>query len=281
MSGFARRVLTGTALTLGVAGLLWADGRLPAGWMPYGCALGLGLLVVLELGRMGAVGALRVGPALLCALVACAVFTGRLLTGPTERLAQHHPGLMYAGLVTVAAAACLLGTFVVRPVQGTAGRGRPWALGLALWTLPPLFALVPLGVQFGTRGLVLLVVLSKIGDVFGYFVGRAIGRSHPFPRLSPGKTTAGCVASLAAGAVAGAALLPLLGDGATLLHGALAGAAVNVAAQAGDLAESWVKRRAGVKDSSAWVGPAGGVLDVVDSLLVTVPAGVFLWPSLV
>ena len=63
-----------------------------------------------------------------------------------------------------------------------------------------------------------------------------------------------------------------------LLGGALAGAAINVAAQAGDLFESWVKRRAGVKDASTWFGPSGGMLDLVDSLLFSVPVALWVWP---
>ena len=62
--------------------------------------------------------------------------------------------------------------------------------------------------------------------------------------------------------------------------GLAAGLAINLAAQAGDLYESGVKRRAGVKDSGRLFGPSGGVLDVVDSLLFTVPAALVTWPLL-
>jgi phosphatidate cytidylyltransferase len=60
----------------------------------------------------------------------------------------------------------------------------------------------------------------------------------------------------------------------------VAGLVLNLAAQAGDLLESKVKRSAGVKDSSGWLGPAGGLLDVVDSLLLTVPTALVSWPLL-
>jgi phosphatidate cytidylyltransferase len=60
----------------------------------------------------------------------------------------------------------------------------------------------------------------------------------------------------------------------------IAGATINIAAQAGDLLKSWTKRRAGVKDSSTIFGPAGGLLDQVDSLLLTVPMACVTWPFL-
>ena len=156
----------------------------------------------------------------------------------------------------------------------------PGARGLALWLIPPLFSIVLIDREFGTRGLVALVVLAKVGDNAGYFVGRALGKRRPFPNVSPGKTVAGCVASLVAGIVAGAALLPCtLGtwSPAQAALGGLLGGLINLAAQAGDLSESWVKRRAGVKDSSTLLGPSGGVLDVIDSLLLAAPVALIAW----
>jgi phosphatidate cytidylyltransferase len=137
--------------------------------------------------------------------------------------------------------------------------------------------------DFGAAGLVALIVLSKVGDVAGYYVGNAIGRTHPFSRISPGKTTAGCVGSFVAGAAAGAAcvavgLLPAEPWG--WAGGLLAGGTVNLVSQAGDLLESAVKRWAGVKDSGTVLGPAGGLLDLVDSLLLSVPAAALVWPLL-
>jgi phosphatidate cytidylyltransferase len=155
------------------------------------------------------------------------------------------------------------------------------AAGLALWAIVPLPALTKVWYLFGESGLVALIVLSKIGDTAGYYVGSAIGKHHPFPSISPGKTTAGCVASLVAGTAAGVgvAAAGLVHSSAFgLAGGALAGAVTNLAAQAGDLFESWVKRRAGVKDSSTWFGPSGGMLDLVDSLLFSVPIALWIWP---
>jgi CDP-diglyceride synthetase len=155
------------------------------------------------------------------------------------------------------------------------------AVGLAAWVIAPLPAMTKVWQLFGERGLIALVLLSKIGDIAGYYAGSAFGKHHPFKSISPGKTTEGCVASLVAGIAAGMAvvatgLLPSTSHG--LLGGALAGAVINVAAQAGDLFESWVKRRAGVKDASTWFGPSGGMLDLVDSLLFSVPVALCVWP---
>ena len=147
----------------------------------------------------------------------------------------------------------------------------------------PLLFLLPLRTLGGAGALASFVVLAKVGDIAGYYAGSAIGKRHPFPRLSPGKTVAGCVASLVAGTAVGAILTETgaLGEPEFgILSGLLFGAGVNVAAQAGDLLESWLKRRAGVKDSGAAFGPSGGMLDLVDSFLLAAPLAATLGPAL-
>jgi len=177
------------------------------------------------------------------------------------------------------------GAFLLLALLLSRGRAKPTlCLGLSAWIFAPLPALVLIWSQYGPNGLLAVILLSKIGDIFGYYVGNAIGKSHPFPRTSPGKTTAGCVASLVAGTVAGGlcvgfGLLP--GGWEGVLGGLAAGALVNVASQAGDLLESKLKRAAEVKDSGTWFAAAGGVLDLVDSLLVSVPVALLTWPWLV
>ncbi len=160
---------------------------------------------------------------------------------------------------------------------------RPWrglVFGAAVWSVPPLVSLVLVWDSLGAPGLVSLVVLSKFGDVTGYYGGNAFGRSHPFPKLSPGKTTEGCTASLA-GSLFMAWFLTVVGLLELAVLPALAlGAALNLTAQAGDLLESWFKRRAAIKDSGTLFGPSGGALDVVDSLLLTVPTLLILAPLL-
>ena len=165
-----------------------------------------------------------------------------------------------------------------------AGLGR--RVALILWLAAPLPLLAHLQGHYGFPTLGVCLLLAKIGDVAGYYAGSLLGGrfpQHPFPRVSPGKTSVGCLASLLAATAAGlaAAALGWLPAGRLgLLSGALAGALVNVAAQGGDLLESAAKRRAGVKDSGTLFGPSGGVLDLVDSLLLAVPVAVLVWPLL-
>lgn len=235
----------------------------------------------------------------LWAIVVAAIVHGVLAT--LRPLARWRP---WAQIAVAALAVVWLWSILVRPstppeelylVFAAAGlvalrastQGRPRrtdfliAVGLAAWALVPLPALTKVWYLFSESGLVALIVLSKVGDIAGYYVGSAIGRHHPFPSISPGKTTAGCVASFVAGTLAGVGVVAaglIESSSLGLVGGALGGATINLAAQAGDLLESWVKRRAGVKDAGTWFGPSGGVLDLVDSLLVSVPVALWVWP---
>ncbi len=220
-------------------------------------------------------------PALVAALVfGCWTVLNRVPDESTLDFLPDYSGnlLLEAGVIV---SLTLLASFLKPAAEG---KSSLWlAPALALWTILPLTWLHHVRAEWGMKGLVALILMSKIGDTAGYFTGNAIGKSHPFPKTSPGKTTAGCVASLLAGTAAGGVcvalgLLPEAKLG--VLGGFLCGAVINVAAQAGDLLESRVKRTSGVKDSGTWFGPAGGVLDVTDSLLLTVPVAVLIWPLL-
>jgi len=148
-----------------------------------------------------------------------------------------------------------------------------------LWFVPALASLALFHAELGQAGLISLIVLSKAGDIFGYFGGSLFGKHHPLPRLSPGKTTEGFACSLLGGVGVGAALAHwgvLPGGDVSIGAGALVGAAMNVAAQAGDLLESWVKRGSGVKDSGATFGPSGGFLDLLDSFFFTIPVAIWI-----
>jgi phosphatidate cytidylyltransferase len=280
VSKLAARVLTGASLAVLAGGLLWLAARFSGGWVALAVVTVLALLGGWELDRMGALRGRRLRIGLHRATIVLALAVAADLAAPF-----HVPGILALLLLYVLA---LVASWPLMPRAMTprvpGGNERlPRAqevVPLALWFIPPLFAVVLVARDFGVGGLALLVVLAKIGDNAGYFVGRKLGRRHPFPGISPGKTVAGCVASLVAGLVAGACLLPwAFGDwtAGQVALGALLGGLINLAAQAGDLSESWVKRRAGVKDSSGLVGPSGGVLDVVDSLLLAAPVAHLAW----
>ncbi|MDO5757862.1 MAG: phosphatidate cytidylyltransferase [Rhodobacterales bacterium] len=101
-------------------------------------------------------------------------------------------------------------------------------------------------------------------DVAGYFAGRAIGGPKFWPAISPKKTWSGTVAGWFAGAVMGLGFGLYLGVGTELM---ILSALVAVTGQAGDIWESWIKRRVGVKDSSDLIPGHGGVLDRFDAML--------------
>jgi phosphatidate cytidylyltransferase len=172
---------------------------------------------------------------------------------------------------------------VTIPIVARQPRGLPAllsAVGLVLWLVPPLPALWRIWSTWSTGGLVAFLVCAKIGDTAAYYVGTAVGRHHPFPRISPGKTLEGCIGSFAVGTAAGGAAVAAGFLPGGIAGGLAAGALVNLAAQAGDLLESWIKRRVGVKDSSTWFGPSGGILDQLDSLFLGIPVAVATWPWL-
>jgi phosphatidate cytidylyltransferase len=124
----------------------------------------------------------------------------------------------------------------------------------------------------GERTMLWLLLTVVVTDTGAFFAGRLIGGPRLAPRISPKKTWAGLggavVASFALGLVF-ASFDPSAPPAATL---ALAGASLAVIAQTGDLAESWVKRHFGVKDSSGLIPGHGGILDRVDGLVAAAMA---------
>ncbi len=177
--------------------------------------------------------------------VAVTVF-GALLTGGT---------LAYALFLR----AMPVPTLMLSETGGGAGPAalgpRPWA-GAALVFFP--------------------LALTWVNDSAGYFAGRAWGRRKLIPAVSPGKTVVGAVAGLVATPAAGA-LWAVYVLGAWLsvpfpaVAGALGGLIISVVAQVGDLAESLLKREAGVKDTGRLLPGHGGLLDRFDALFFTIP----------
>ena len=162
-------------------------------------------------------------------------------------------GLGLVGLAIVGAA--ITGGGVWRP----AGVAYAAALGFGLLAL----RFAP---QFGFAAIIVLFATVWASDTGAFVVGRTIGGPKLWPRVSPKKTWAGAVGGLVAAVVAGLIAAAVLG--ARVGTGLVAVVAVlGIAAQAGDLFESWVKRRFGAKDTGRLVPGHGGLMDRVDGLV--------------
>ena len=108
-------------------------------------------------------------------------------------------------------------------------------------------------------------IIVVANDCFAYGVGRLVGGPKLAPRTSPKKTWSGAIGGLAgAGAAGGLAAWGFAGNSPVLL--CLVAIALGVIAQAGDLAESWIKRHVGVKDTSQLIPGHGGLLDRLDGM---------------
>jgi phosphatidate cytidylyltransferase len=119
--------------------------------------------------------------------------------------------------------------------------------------------------------LMFALALSWVGDIAAYYVGRAIGRHRLAPRVSPKKSWEGAAASVAASIVFGWLFLHAMLPQVPVWHAMILAGIGNVAGQVGDLAESAIKRGAGVKDSGTILPGHGGFLDRVDSTLFAMP----------
>ena len=148
------------------------------------------------------------------------------------------------------------------------------------------------GDDYGRTALFWLLFTVWATDTFAYFAGRGIGGPKLAPRLSPNKTWAGLIGGMIGAALVGAitAIWSSLGSALAL---AFVSAVIAAIAQAGDIFESALKRRAGVKDSGKVIPGHGGILDRVDGLVTAAvgaaiistlhgtmgpAAGVLLWP---
>lgn len=121
-----------------------------------------------------------------------------------------------------------------------------------------------------TQGLAAILFLFAIvwaTDIMAYFVGRTLGGPKLAPAISPGKTWSGAIGGAAGGVLAGVAAALVTGYMGVGLA-AIVALVLSVVSQLGDLFESWIKRRHGVKDSSNLIPGHGGVMDRVDGLVV-------------
>lgn len=290
------RLALGPVLIAAVIGGLWLDERLDASPIPEsirflfggradfppGCLIFLALLLILffasrELARIladnGIAGSKRV--------TTSAAYAGLLVCC----LVPHSlDGVTAAALVSSAAVIVLIGSLMFY------SRKRTFE-GVVAAAGGTLLAFVYLGLMLGfiltirrehPAWIVLWVILvTKSSDIGAFFTGITIGRHKLIPWLSPGKTWEGLAGGVVFAALVGAAgawVLERAGvpRGPGVVRGALAGGVFAVVGQAGDLAESLFKRDAGIKDSGRSVPGFGGVLDLLDSILMVAPVAYWM-----
>jgi phosphatidate cytidylyltransferase len=240
------------------------------GWI---FALFVGVMVALMAYEWSRLSEVRFGRAY--AHLAGAVVLGAGL-GATLLTALGQPD---GGLLCVVAAALAAGL-----IAWMRGLAAVWtSIGVALVGLPAVALLwlrsLP---EIGLSALVWLLIVVWATDSAAYLVGRTVGGARLAPSISPGKTWAGLGGGIVGASLASVIVAWVLGS-EQLAHAAALGAGFAIIAQLGDLAESMLKRRAGVKDSGWLIPGHGGVLDRVDGLLLTAPVlslllGLNAWP---
>jgi phosphatidate cytidylyltransferase len=180
---------------------------------------------------------------------------------------QDWAGIAGAGAVVAVLAAAMLQEGPLEQAPRSA------ALATLAWAYAGLLpaAVVSLREGAGWQWVVLLFIVTWANDTFAYFAGRFLGKRKLAPRLSPKKTWegfwGGAVGSVVGGLVVKALFLPRVSVSAVVV--VAAGAAV--LGPLGDLAESMLKRAAGVKDSGRIVPGHGGLLDRIDAVLFVAP----------
>lgn len=245
-------------------------------------------------------------PRILSAIVLLAVGGGAIWAGGTvfALLAVACTGLMMWELARMTRgegydASVLLGLLAAAMLALNLFVPQPWAIPLlllpvlagvivprrdtavfaayALVILATGWALVALRQEAGLLPVLWLLAVVVISDVAGYFAGRILGGPKFWPKVSPKKTWSGTVAGWIGAALVGAAFWAA-GQGSAAL--VWVSPLVAFAGQMGDIAESAIKRRAGVKDSSALIPGHGGLLDRFDALAFAAILTAVLLPAL-
>jgi phosphatidate cytidylyltransferase len=167
------------------------------------------------------------------------------------------------------------------------------SIALTIWVVAYIGLLLAFVVQLrGLRGnapglfaLVSMIMVVKFSDIGAYTFGRIFGKRKIAPILSPGKTLAGVLGGIGTGCAISALFFLVLAPyfaGETHQPTAwwgwlLYGVVLVIAGIVGDLSASMIKRETGSKDSSTWLKGMGGIVDIVDSVLVAAPAAYAFW----
>jgi phosphatidate cytidylyltransferase len=180
--------------------------------------------------------------------------------------------LAASGRPSEALLALLAGALAAGLIAWRLGASPLWiGLGAAYLALPALALIWLRGLpEFGLEIVVWLLAVVWTTDILAYLVGRSVGGPRLAPSISPGKTWSGLCGGVLAAALAGGVTAWAIGS-ERLLQAAGLGGLLAVVSQIGDLIESTLKRRAGVKDSGTLIPGHGGVLDRLDGLILAAP----------
>lgn len=253
-----------------VTGIVGVPLILAAAWWggPWWIGL-LGIIVVLGLSEF-----IRLHPRLSLGARATMTVGALALAIAIARL-QAPAAVVVIGLASVVLLAAVV-THLRAPIGVGAVVWGPWAIvlvGLIYLGLPG-GALVRWRSEAPFAALVWLLATIWMNDIAAYFVGLAAGRHKLAPAISPGKSWEGGISGVLAAtltAALGAAAL-----GLPMWAAVVFGVVTSITSQVGDLFESAMKRRAGVKDSGTLLPGHGGILDRFDGLLVAAPVA-YLW----
>ena len=283
------RLLLGILIVAALVGLCWLDAHaaIPGIWLMPVVVLITVLATREVLDLLSAAGMYP---------VRCVVYLMNILfvgtawsQGQPQAKPPFHSGPIPSITWIMVLAVCLILWAEIRRYQKPGGNLANIAAGVfAISYIGLMLAMVvALRMTAGIGLIAAWIVVVKMGDTGAYTVGRLIGRHKMAPTLSPGKTLEGAVGALVfscLGAwIAFGWLVPLTTP-ETMIPGPwwgwiVFGLTVGAAGMVGDLAESLLKRDVGVKDSSRWMPGFGGVLDMIDSLLLSAPVAWFCWAS--
>ncbi len=206
--------------------------------------------------------------ATMSAAKAWRVMAGAVAFGLVAGVVAAHAGQLSLALVMLVFGAVAAGLFARN--RGQEALDAAYGVLYLGWPAVLLIWLRDVDSPSGLAWTVSAFVIAWASDIMAYLVGSLVGGPKLWPRFSPNKTWSGFIGGLGAGTVAGALLATFLDMGIGPFWGAALGLAAALATMAGDLWESALKRRYGVKDAGKLIPGHGGLLDRVDGLMFAV-----------
>lgn len=272
---FQRAALGPRTLTAAVGIPLLLSALAAGGWWWAGLVVVVGLIAWFEFARLHALD-VRLRAASLP--LSISVF-GVLLIASDRAvmilLVLWAAAIIYGGLIWYFWREWILTILPPWRTLGMSYRVAVNATGFSAWYLPVPFALLARWrFEFSLWSVLAFLLAIWANDTAAYFVGLYRGRHKLAPHISPGKSWEGAIAGAAAGALVGLVASPWLAM--VPVAGVAFGALITTASQVGDLLESAMKRKAGVKDSGTILPGHGGILDRFDGILLAAPVAYVL-----